>query len=156
MMFRMTCFVFAALGLVLLLPVADAAAPSHLRVETVVIATHGGLRSFKMEVAADDASRKTGLMHRTHLAQNAGMLFDFQRPLMAAFWMKDTPLPLDMLFVRADGTISTIAANAVPFSTAEIVCAEPIRVVIEINGGLARTLGIAQGDRVLASMLPTR
>ena len=69
----------------------------------------------------DDASRAQGLMHRTHLASDAGMLFDFKTPLMAAFWMKDTPLPLDMLFVRADGTISTVAANAVPNSTAEII-----------------------------------
>ncbi len=155
---RMTfrSFAFAVLSFALLVPAADAAAPRHLPVETVAIATHGGLRSFRMEIAADDASRATGLMHRTHLAPNAGMLFDFQKPLMAAFWMKDTPLPLDMLFVRADGTISTIAANAVPFSTAEIASAEPIRVVIEINGGLARTLGIAPGDRVRAPMFPAR
>ena len=134
----------------------DAAAAKRLPVETVVIATHGGPHSFKMEVAADDASRETGLMHRTHLAKDAGMLFDFQKPVMTAFWMKDTPLPLDMLFVRADGTISTVAANAVPFSTAEISSAEPIRAVIEINGGLARTLGIVPGDRVRASIFTHR
>ncbi len=79
------------------------------------------------------------------------MLFDFKSPIMAAFWMKDTPLPLDMLFVRADGTISTVAANAVPYSTAEIVSAEPIRIVIEINGGLAKKLGILPGAKVHAS-----
>lgn len=141
---------FTLLGLLLLLSPAASAAPHRLRSETVVIATHGGPRSFKMEIAANDASRETGLMRRTHLARDAGMLFDFGKPLMAAFWMKDTPLPLDILFVRADGTISTVAANAVPFSTAEIVSAEPIRVVIEINGGLARTLGIMPGDRVRA------
>ncbi|MEI9886386.1 MAG: DUF192 domain-containing protein [Rhizomicrobium sp.] len=105
-----------------------------------------------MEIAADDASRARGLMHRTNLAKDAGMLFDFKTPVMTAFWMKDTPLPLDMLFVRADGTISTVAANAVPNSTVEIASAEPIRVVIEIGGGQARALGIAPGDRVQASM----
>jgi uncharacterized membrane protein (UPF0127 family) len=130
---------------------AGAAIAAPLPVEKVVIDTRGGPRAFSLEVATDDASRSQGLMHRTHLARNAGMLFDFQKPVMAAFWMKDTPLPLDMLFVRADGTISTIAENAVPFSTAQIMSAEPIRAVIEINGGVARALGIAPGTRVHAT-----
>ncbi|HXC56384.1 MAG TPA: DUF192 domain-containing protein [Rhizomicrobium sp.] len=125
---------------------------ARLPVEKIVIETQGGPRSFQMEIAADDASRTTGLMHRTHLARDAGMLFDFRATVMTAFWMKDTPLPLDMLFVRDDGTISTVAANAVPYSTAEISSAEPIRAVIEINGGLARALGIVPGNRVRASI----
>lgn len=89
-------------------------------------------------------------MHRKYLAPNAGMLFDFRKPLMAGFWMKDTPLPLDMLFVRPDGSISTIAANAVPFSENEIDSAEPILAVIEIGGGRAEALGIEPGDIVHA------
>ncbi len=133
-------------------------APGHaaagLPVATVIIHTHAGAHTFRMEVAADDASRELGLMHRLHLANDAGMLFDFHGSVMTAFWMKDTPLPLDMLFVRADGTISTIAANAVPFSTKEIYSAEPIRAVLEISGGLSKTLGIAPGDRVEASIFP--
>ena len=135
---------------------ADAAALRRLPVEKIVIETRTGPRAFTMEIAADDASRAQGLMHRTHLARNAGMLFDFKTPVMTAFWMKDTPLPLDMLFVRADGSISTVAANAVPYSTAEIVSAEPIRAVIEINGEMAQTLGIAPGDRVRGSIFGTR
>ena len=129
------------------------ALPHRLPVEKVIIETRSGPRQFKMEIAADPATRENGLMHRKHLARDAGMLFDFGKPMMAAFWMKDTPLPLDMLFVRADGTISTVAANAVPFSTAEIVSAEPIRVVIEINGGMAQLLGISPGDRVRANAI---
>jgi uncharacterized membrane protein (UPF0127 family) len=145
--------VLAALGLLLFAQApADAAAPRGLAVEKIVIETHGGPRPFRVEIAADDASRGRGLMHRTRLARDAGMLFDFKTPMMVGFWMKDTPLPLDMLFVRADGTISTVAANAVPNSTVEIASAERIRVVIEIRGGLARSLGIAPGDRVRASM----
>jgi uncharacterized membrane protein (UPF0127 family) len=140
---------FAALAF---LTFVSSAAATRLPVETVTIQTHGGARIFHMEVAADAASRARGLMHRTHLAPNAGMFFDFGTNVMTAFWMKDTPLPLDMLFVRSDGTISTIAANAVPFSTAEIESAEPIRAVIEINGGAAKKLGIAPGDRVRASI----
>ena len=128
------------------------AAPARLPTETNVIENTKGPRPFKVEVATDNASRERGLMHRTHLAPGAGMLFDFQKNVMATFWMKDTPLPLDILFVRADGTISTIAANAVPMSTAEIMSAEPIRAVVEINGGLSVKLGIAPGDRVRASI----
>jgi hypothetical protein len=142
-----------ALVLLAVLLVSPAtAAPPRLATETIVIDTAKGPRSFKVEVAADDVSRERGLMHRTHLAPGAGMLFDFQKNVMTAFWMKDTPLPLDILFVRADGTISTIAANAVPLSTAEIISAEPIRAALEINGGMSRKLGIAPGDHVRASI----
>ncbi|MEI9997233.1 MAG: DUF192 domain-containing protein [Rhizomicrobium sp.] len=140
---------FAAFALVLLAAVPASAAP-RLPVETVVIQTGHGEHAFQMEVAADETSRATGLMRRTHLARDAGMLFDFRTVVMTAFWMKDTPLPLDIIFVRADGTISTIAANAVPYSTAEIAAAEPIRAVIEIRGGLSRELGIVPGNRVRA------
>ena len=144
----------AAVAAVLLLAQGGADAAARLPVEKIVIQSRTGAHAFKMEIAADDASRATGLMHRTHLARDAGMLFDFRANVMTAFWMKDTPLPLDMLFVRADGTISTVAANAVPLSTAEIVSAEPVRAVIEINGGLASALGIAPGDRVQAAIFP--
>jgi uncharacterized membrane protein (UPF0127 family) len=131
---------------------AGAVAAGPLPTEKIVIDTARGPRAFRVEVAADDPSRERGLMQRAHLATNAGMLFDFQRPVMTAFWMKDTPISLDILFVRADGTISTIAANAIPFSTAEILSAEPIRAAIEINGGLAHRMGIAPGDKVHASI----
>jgi uncharacterized membrane protein (UPF0127 family) len=143
----------AAFVLLVLLP---ARAAAGLPVEKVIIETRQGPRIFQMEVASDDASRAQGLMHRTYLARDAGMLFDFKAVVNTAFWMKDTPLSLDMLFVRQDGTISTIAAQAVPYSTAEIVSAEPIRAVIEINGGLAKRLGIAPGDHVEAPIFPMR
>ncbi len=140
---------FALAALALASPVPGVAA-SRLPTAQIVIDTQGGPRTFRVEVAADDASREQGLMHRTRLGRDAGMLFDFQKPVMTAFWMKDTPLPLDIIFVRADGTISTIAANAEPLSTAEIVSAEPIRAVIEINGGASHRMGIVPGDRVRA------
>jgi uncharacterized membrane protein (UPF0127 family) len=143
----------AVLALVVLTS-ASFAAPAKLPIATVTIETHGGARVFRMEVAADDTSRATGLMHRTHLARDAGMLFDFRTTVMTAFWMKDTVIPLDMLFVRPDGTIATIAANAVPLSTAEIASPEPVRAVIEISGGGAKALGIAPGDRVVTSIFP--
>jgi uncharacterized membrane protein (UPF0127 family) len=128
----------------------------RLPVEKIVIDSTGGPRAFEVEIAADDASRANGLMHRTQLAPRTGMLFDFKSLVMVTFWMKDTPLPLDMLFVRADGTISTIAADAAPFSTAAIFSAEPVRAVIEINGGLAQTLGIDPGGKVHAAQFAHR
>jgi len=87
-------------------------------------------------------------MFRKTLAPDAGMLFDFHNDVMTAFWMKNTILPLDIIFVRADGTISSIAANAVPFSEASIPSSEPIRAVLEINAGRAKALGIEPGDKV--------
>ena len=143
----------AVFAFIALMPLSFAAA-ARLPVETVTIQTQGGARVFHMEIAADDASRANGLMHRTHLARDAGMLFDFRTAVMTAFWMKDTVIPLDMLFVRPDGTIASIAANAVPLSTAEIASPEPVRAVIEIKGGEAKALGIAPGDHVLAPIFP--
>lgn len=137
----------SVLGFMLL---AATTAAARLPVEKIVIDTRAGPRTLKVEIAADPASREHGLMGRRHLAPDAGMLFDFHKPLMAAFWMKDTPLPLDMLFVRADGSVSSIAANAVPFSEKEIVSVEPILAVIEINAGRAHALGIDPGDVVHA------
>ncbi len=144
----------SALLAIALLWLVPAGADAPLPVERVVIRTHAGARLFRMEVAADERARERGLMHRAHLAPDAGMLFDFRAEVMTSFWMKDTPLALDMLFVRADGTISTIAANAVPYSTAPIYAAEPVRAVIEINAGLAKSLGIEPGDRVQARIFP--
>jgi hypothetical protein len=119
-----------------------------LPVEKLTIDSAKGPRAFTMEIAADDASRDRGLMFRKKLAPNAGMIFDFHQPMMVAFWMKNTPLSLDLLFVKPDGTISTVAAHAVPFSTAQIQSVEPVRAVIELNAGRAAELGIAPGDRV--------
>jgi len=118
----------------------------------VVIDTPKGPVTFMVEVAADQASREKGLMYRTKLAPNAGMLFDFKEEGWQAFWMKNTPLPLDMIFIRADGTISTIAEETVPYSEEPIPSSEPVRAVLEINGGRSRALGIAPGERVHAEI----
>jgi len=87
-------------------------------------------------------------MYRRALAPNAGMLFVFHRTRKIGFWMKNTRLPLDILFIRGNGTISSIKENAIPYSTTTIWAAEPIRFVLEINGGRVRELGIQPGDRV--------
>ena len=118
----------------------------------VTIDTRSGSRSFTVEVASDFESQRHGLMNRRELASDGGMLFDFHNDASLSFWMKDTYLPLDMLFIRSDGTISSIAHSAVPLSTTPIHSTEPVRAVLEINGGTASALGIAKGDRVHAAI----
>lgn len=92
-------------------------------------------------------------MYRTDLTPESAMLFfpypaEGGPPREASFWMKNTPTPLDIIFIRADGTIATIAENTVPFSEAPVTSGEPVAAVLEILGGRASELGIAEGDRV--------
>jgi len=119
-----------------------------LPVTTLVIDTDHGPHTFRVEIAADQPSQEKGLMFRKQMAPDAGMLFEFPKPELEAFWMKNTILPLDLIFIRADGTISSIAPNAVPYSTTTIPSLEPVRAVLEINGGRADQLGI-EPDQVV-------
>lgn len=91
-------------------------------------------------------------MFRRELAPDAGMLFDFKTPTVATMWMRNTLIPLDMLFVGGDGHIVNIHERAVPQSDAIIAAAAPVRAVIELNGGTAARLGIRPGDRVTGSI----
>jgi uncharacterized protein len=119
-----------------------------LPVTTITIDTDHGPHTFRVEIAADPASQEQGLMFRKEMAPDAGMLFEFPKPAMEYFWMKNTILPLDLIFIRANGTISSIAPNAVPYSTTTIPSIEPVRAVLELNGGRAAQLGI-QPDAVV-------
>lgn len=132
---------------------AASPAPSGLPVETITIDTKTGPHAFTVEVAADDESREKGLMYRTVMAPDAGMLFDFHTPQLVSFWMENTVLPLDMLFVRANGTIARIKDHATPYSRENIPSGEPIELVIELNAGRAAALGIGEGARVHAPEL---
>jgi uncharacterized protein len=123
---------------------------------SVVIDTPKGPAKFIVEIATDEASREKGLMYRTKLAPDAGMLFDFGEEGLQVFWMKNTPLPLDILFIRADGTISGIAENTTPYSLEPIPSSEPVRAVLEINAGRSRALGIEPGAKVHAAILEKR
>jgi uncharacterized membrane protein (UPF0127 family) len=138
---------FAA-GLIALLFVAFKADAAALPVSNLTIDTKKGPAIFTVELAADPATQERGLMFRKNMAPDAGMLFDFHQPSNVTFWMKNTILPLDMVFIRADGTVSTVAANAKPYSLTLIPSAEPIRAVLEINAGRAAALGIEPGERV--------
>ncbi len=140
------------------LPLAAAAAPLALsapvhaqepaRTEPLTIATRAGPQRFDVEVMRNDADRARGLMFRRSMAPNRGMLFDFERVEPVAMWMKNTYLPLDMLFIRPDGTVARIAADTEPLSTATILSGEPVLAVLELNAGTAARLGIRAGDRV--------
>jgi uncharacterized protein len=118
---------------------------------TLTILSASGPQSFKVELADTPAQMERGLMFRTELAPDAGMLFDFKTPQVATMWMRNTLIPLDMLFVGGDGRIVNIHERAVPQSDAIIAAAAPVRFVIELNGGTAARLGIKPGDRVTGS-----
>lgn len=119
-----------------------------MEVQPIEIATTKGVVVLEVEVAQTDAERTTGLMYRKSLPEQHGMLFDFKTDQPVYMWMKNTYIPLDMLFIRSNGTIARIAANTTPFSTATISSGEPVRAVVEIAGGEAARLGIKPGDRV--------
>lgn len=116
--------------------------------EPLEIVSQNGMHRFDVEVADEPRERARGLMHRRSLADDKGMLFDFQEAGRISMWMKNTPLSLDMLFIRADGTVASIAANTEPFSLETIQAGEPVRFVLEVPGGTARRLGISRGDEV--------
>jgi uncharacterized protein len=116
---------------------------------SLTIVTASGRHKFAIEVATTPAQLEQGLMFRQHLAPDAGMIFDLGSIEIASFWMKNTWIPLDMLFVDAAGRIVNIHERAVPGSLEPIVSTAPVRAVVELNGGTAAQLGIKPGDRVI-------
>jgi hypothetical protein len=118
----------------------------------VTITSANGPHAFQVEQAKTAAEQERGLMFRTDLADNGGMMFwpypPEGPPREANFWMKNTPSALDIIFIRADGTIAHIAENAVPFDETPLPSGEPVGAVLEIKGGRAAALGIAEGDKV--------
>lgn len=104
-----------------------------------------GVARFSVELADTPASRSRGLMFRERLAVSAGMLFIYDQPTHAAFWMKNTLIPLDMIFADATGTVQRVHANAIPHDETAIDGGPDVIAVLEINGGLARRLGIRPG-----------
>jgi uncharacterized membrane protein (UPF0127 family) len=115
---------------------------------SLVVVSGGREIKFDVELALTEAERSRGLMFREKLGPYDGMLFDFHQEAPVSFWMKNTLIPLDMVFIAADGTVRHVHANAVPLSTETIPSQFPVRAVLEINGGSARLLGIKPGDKV--------
>jgi uncharacterized membrane protein (UPF0127 family) len=128
--------------------VALAAACSGPRGPVARIHAHGGDVEVALEVADTPDAQRRGLMYRTSLPEGRGMLFVFDREEDHGFWMKNTLIPLDMLFIAADGRLVGIHANAAPLSTAQITVGAPSRFVLEVPGGFAARHRIAPGDRV--------
>ncbi len=118
-------------------------------INEVTVITANGQHQFKVELAVTEEARRTGLMHRRHLSSDAGMLFIFPQKGPMSFWMKNTLIPLDMLFLAGDGRIVHLHENAQPHDLTPISSAEEGVAVLEINGGLSRRLGIRTGDRVV-------
>lgn len=124
---------------------------SELRIKTSV-----QQHVFKVELALDEGSQAQGLMFRRSMPDDHGMLFVYDREQSISMWMKNTVLPLDMLFVKRDGTIANIAKRTEPFSERVISSFGPVYGVLELNGGTADRLSIKVGDRVLHSLLSSK
>jgi uncharacterized protein len=132
-----------------LIPSAMAQSATAPRIESVTLVTESTSTFVTAEIADTDETRARGLMFRHRLPEGHGMLFDFVKPRPVSMWMKDTYMPLDMFFVRADGTIAAIAENTVPKSLDTISVQEPVKAVLELAGGAARKYGIKVNDRVV-------
>lgn len=141
----------ARLATVIFLAIALTAAetPRALDEAALIIEASGGRFEFQVELAKTPAERARGLMFRESLADDHGMLFDFGRPQMVAMWMRNTLIPLDILFIRSDGRISRIARDAQPLSDRILESGEPVRAVLELRGGLTAERGIEPGDRIV-------
>lgn len=107
-----------------------------------------GQARFTVELADDPEERSLGLMHRESMPKSAGMLFAYDTPQYVSFWMRNTLIPLDMIFMDATGTVQNIHVNAVPLDETGIVGGDDIQFVLEINGGLSDRLGIAVGSQL--------
>ena len=138
----------AALVFVVLV-VASVGAPAKGEgLESLEIATSTGRHAFQVEIADNDATRERGLMDRRYMAADHGMLFEFDRAAPVSFWMKNTYIPLDMIFISPSGVVTHIAANAEPLSERVIPSGGPSIAVLELNGGTAASIGLKVGDKV--------
>lgn len=130
-------------ALVALVPLAACSADNRL-----VAHTSGGDHTFTVEVVDTPEARSRGLMFRQSLADDAGMLFDFGGEQPVSFWMMNTFIPLDMIFIRADGTVANVHVNAVPHDPTGIPSDGPVQFVLEIAGGRSVEIGLKAGDRI--------
>ncbi len=126
--------------------------PTYAKSEATIRRANGGDVKFQIELALTPEQQEHGLMFRKEVKPYEGMLFDFGATRPVTFWMKNTLVSLDMLFITADGHIARIAANAVPLSEDTIDSGSPVKAVLEIAGGSALLLGIKPGDVVIHPM----
>jgi len=143
---RMRAYGWIACLVVGLLVAAGPVRPAAL--QTLTIASKTGAHKFEVEIADNPAAQEKGLMFRRSMPADRGMLFDFHHEQDVNFWMQNTYIPLDMIFIKGDGRILRIEQNTEPLSTRLIPSGGPVLAVLEVNGGVAHKLGIAPGDRV--------
>jgi len=122
--------------------------PSGLQQVPLTIQSGTGTHKFTVEVARSQEEQAQGLMNRQSLAPDRGMIFPYDPPQQVAFWMKNTLIPLDMVFIGPDGKIGRIAANTTPMSLDPVPSVDPVSAVLEIAGGRAAELGLKEGDKV--------
>jgi uncharacterized membrane protein (UPF0127 family) len=134
--------VMLAIGIAAL-PLAACSAESKLAIHTAT-----GDYKFNVEVVDTNETRALGLMYRTELAPDAGMLFDFKETRETSFWMRNTLIPLDMIFITADGIVRTVHVNAKPQDPTAIPSEVPVQFVLEIPGGRSVEIGLKPGDKV--------
>jgi len=138
-------------ALVLAAPLAGCAGGSEAQASArtvVTIAADGRTHRFDVEVARSEEAQQKGLMFRTELPQDGGMLFPFVKPKIASFWMKNTLIPLDMIFIRSDGSIDRIAENTIPESLEPVVSGGEVVAVLELAGGTAARLDLDEDATV--------
>ena len=140
-------------SLTLLALVFGGAAHAGCAPDTVELRGPAGVQRFSVEIADSEAERSKGLMFREKMSASAGMLFVYDQPKHAYFWMKNTPLPLDMVFADASGLVTAVHSNAVPLDEAPIDGGPGVAVVLEINAGLAKRMGIAPGSVLRSAAL---
>ncbi len=124
--------------------------------ETLDLRGPGGVARFHVEIADTAAERNRGLMFRESMPSSAGMLFVYEQPQDVAFWMKNTLIPLDMIFADASGRVQRVHANAVPGDLTAIPGGADIQFVLEINGGMAKRLGITEGAEMRHPAIETQ
>lgn len=150
------CVVLALLGLALapspFSSPARALEAGETATEPLILETSSGPKTLDVEVARDPAARERGLMYRRYLPENRGMLFDFGRSETVLMWMKNTYIPLDMIFISRDGKVTHIEADTEPLSQAIISSNGPAFAVLEVNAGVAKKLGLKPGDVVKHKM----
>ena len=148
----MKTFKICAISVLMLITVnaGVSAAGSEAKLETLIIKKSGGEQiTYHIEVADTVATRRRGLMYREHMPADQGMLLDFMGNHYVGIWMKNTYIPLDLIFIDAAGKIVYIYPDATPLSTRTISTDQSVRAVLEVNGGQLKAHAIQVGDRVI-------
>ena len=138
-----------AVWLTLVGPGVPAAAQNAVKLEPLTIVTSAGKHIFRVEVMRKDEELARGLMFRRSLPRDQGMLFDFREVRPVAMWMRNTYIPLDMVFIDARGLVVNVAENTEPLSEATIPSAGPVLSVLEVNAGTAKRIGVKAGDLIM-------